>query len=271
MRLLLLLLISVSVASQIKPSAPQAPSKPHRQTSGDGQSTAQKKPDSSANAGAPPASNNVTNSNEQQTNTEKMEERLDRKAQLRLNHIYVCATVVGVVGGWLVLVVLVWQNILTRRSVNVAKASLVSTFRPEIIIRSVALRVPWKIRYVIANRGGTRAHIIASNVTITDIEGNLPTLPPYSNESDSLGQCTLAPGDFVEKIINLDAAIIAQIKGDYTRKQGGARDPGSIHFLGYVQYRDDNGIIRYMAFCRLFDVQTDRFVAVNDPEYEYAD
>ncbi len=41
--------------------------------------------------------------------------------------------------------------------------------------------------------------------------------------------------------------------------------------LGYIQYMDGNGIVQYTAFCRLFNVQKEHFVPVDDPDYRYAD
>jgi hypothetical protein len=157
---------------------------------------------------------------------------------------------------------------------NVARQTLVSSFRPQIIVRSIALHTDWNLRYAFANRGGTRAHVVASNITGTDItrvNGWLPAIPPYSENRDVLGEITLAPGDYRDGSITLETGIIQQIKSDRESKRLGSGQPGSVHCLGYIQYRDDNGVVRYTAFCQVFNVQRDRFVAVDDPEYEYAD
>jgi hypothetical protein len=46
---------------------------------------------------------------------------------------------------------------------------------------------------------------------------------------------------------------------------------GDIHFFGYMQYRDNIGIVRRTAFCRRYDIRTRRFSVVDDPDYEFSD
>jgi hypothetical protein len=47
--------------------------------------------------------------------------------------------------------------------------------------------------------------------------------------------------------------------------------PKSLYVLGWIGYTDDLGIYRITAFCRRYDIAKDRFVPVDDLDYEYAD
>jgi len=182
-----------------------------------------------------------------------------------LYRAYLWATILGVCGGVIGVGVLVYQTILTR-------TSFVSNFRPKIVLRTATLQIPHKVRCVISNTGGTRAYVLSSNITVRDIEGKLPPDPPYDPANNGiLGKAAVEPGGFIESVFTLDAGTIKQLNFDYTAKTGGSPNPGSVHLLGYVQYRDDNGIVRYTRFCRLLNVQSDRFITVDDADYDYAD
>jgi hypothetical protein len=156
---------------------------------------------------------------------------------------------------------------------EVSQKNLTATFPPEVIVRSITLK-PDKITYIVTNRGGTKAQIMFSNITVTDIDcvgGWLPATPPYSEADNVLGKITLEPGDFKNGEIALEAGILERIRVEIARARGGFPNPGSVYCLGYIQYLDGNMVVRYTAFCRLFNVHRQRFVAVNDSDYEYAD
>jgi hypothetical protein len=157
---------------------------------------------------------------------------------------------------------------------EVSQKTLVASFRPKVTIRSILFRSPDKVEYTVVNQGGTRAHLMSSNITVTDItsvNGWLPAKAPYSDADNILGKIALEPGDYKRGEITLDAAATRQIATDLLRKKGGSPDKGSVHCLGYIQYMDGNMVVRYTAFCRLFNVQRERFVPVDDSDYEYQD
>jgi hypothetical protein len=41
--------------------------------------------------------------------------------------------------------------------------------------------------------------------------------------------------------------------------------------MGWINYADDLGFVRRTAFCRRFNPESGRFVAVDDPDYEHAE
>ena len=45
----------------------------------------------------------------------------------------------------------------------------------------------------------------------------------------------------------------------------------NVFILGWIEYRDDVKCKRRMAFCRRFDTMTNRFVPVDDCDYEHAE
>jgi hypothetical protein len=174
---------------------------------------------------------------------------------------------------------------------KVARASVIATLRPKLVIRGIELvegnlieadgvkrvedDLQWQIKYVVANTGGTPAHVTESNLTVAPIdriEGKLPTFPPYSKKRDSLGCFTVEPGEYKEELLKLDAMPDTErLRMLRAMRRGGSDTTGKVYCLGFIQYRDDVGTKRRTAFCLHYDVQTDRFDRVDDPNYEYAD
>lgn len=68
-----------------------------------------------------------------------------------------------------------------------------------------------------------------------------------------------------------DQELIQLISAWSNKQQVTNANDSPYYFFGYIQYRDDVGIVRRMTFCRRYNVGTKRFVDVNDPEYEYSD
>ena len=87
-----------------------------------------------------------------------------------------------------------WQTIETRYAVRIANKTLVSTFRPRLILRQVSLCVgtfvpalgapdeeSWKVDYVIANTGEHRDHITSTSFAEKMFsKGGLPVPLPYA-------------------------------------------------------------------------------------------
>jgi hypothetical protein len=176
-----------------------------------------------------------------------------------------------------------------KATTDILKKTLVLTQRPRIVVRAFYFsemrgvggitHVTNRIesgsfctgQYYIENCGGTDARIreIYSEVFISD---KLPMKRPYEGKIGSKEEKTLRPGtstfylfgrmepleDSVAQALNVRREII------------GAR-PQSFYVLGWIGYTDDLGIYRVTAFCRRYDLTKDRFVPVDDPDYEYAD
>jgi hypothetical protein len=183
------------------------------------------------------------------------------------------------------LVALIWQTRETRRAVNIARSTLVSTFRPKLILRNITLRQgtnipthgvpdahPWKVDYVIANIGGSRAHVTMRSFAVKIFEGKeLPFPLPYARQAEE-NTFALEPGEERELSVGLEENLITLfrhlgVKGGYLDHQRTA----FVYFFGFVQYTDDIQIVRKMAVLRHYETQTGRFCMVSDPDCEYAD
>ena len=181
---------------------------------------------------------------------------------------------------------LIWQTIETRYAVRIANKTLVSTFRPRLILRQVSLCVgtfvpalgapdeeSWKVDYVIANTEGTRAHITSTSFAEKMFsKGGLPVPLPYA---PPIAGSTFSrqPGEEKEFSVGLESDLISlfrilgYVRGGNLKHQRTA----FVYFLGYVHYKDDLGVVRKMAVLRHYDTESGRFTVVDDPDYEYAD
>jgi hypothetical protein len=161
----------------------------------------------------------------------------------------------------------------TETSARIANAALVAAARPKIIVRRVSVsrleaNYPVAIQFIVANVGGSPAHIFESNSTVlATANWDLPAIPPYQDYGeDRIGRHTLPSGTSVS--ITVDGKGTQPIKDLTTLRKDRIR----ILLLGYIQYRDDSGNIRRTAFCRqMGEHDPPRFSAVTDPDYEYAD
>ncbi|MFZ1009839.1 MAG: hypothetical protein WAN65_23585 [Candidatus Sulfotelmatobacter sp.] len=177
------------------------------------------------------------------------------------------------------------------KTAALAEKTLVLQFRPHLKIRGIGLIVgshipiagsleelsesDWKIELMVANPGGTTTHVVASNVTVFVQQGFWPPFPPYSPERASLGQVSIAPGEHRALRVVLsqrDAARFTLLKLQVERGSGAAA--GNVYCVGFIDYRDDVGVVRRTAFFRNCHIQSESFVKVNieaTREYEYED
>lgn len=121
-------------------------------------------------------------------------------------------------------------------------------------------------QFYIQNLGGTDARIkdIWSEVCI---EETLPMKRPYEGLEGSKDEKTLKPGQSSFYLFGLknSPGLDAQTANDVTQSVR------NLYILGWIGYTDDLGIYRITGFCRCYDVGKDRFVPVDDPDYEYSD
>jgi|HubBroStandDraft_6_1064221.scaffolds.fasta_scaffold218378_1 hypothetical protein len=145
-------LLILVLALQTKPINEQHPRTPPNQDR-----TANKQQDSSQQNRILPPTYNVTNRNEQQNDAEKVDERRDRKKQL-------CMAVLGVLGAWVGLFLLMWQTILTRRSANAAllnAQAVISTDRPWIIVFVLRGKQSGALSFKASNEGRSPAIVLS--------------------------------------------------------------------------------------------------------------
>jgi hypothetical protein len=179
---------------------------------------------------------------------------------------------------------IVWQAIETRRSVKIATQTLVTNFRPQVIVRSVKLDPPatlfydrradgkWNIEIHLRNTGGTEATVSKCEVwfQMYSREGN-PIDTIWGNIFDQAFSLlpggrhaltgTLPEGDKFRQSLH-------SIESSVERNHIQMRYP-TCH--GTITYRDGNGFERKTGFMRQFNVGGQRFAVVDDPEHEYQD
>jgi hypothetical protein len=120
-------------------------------------------------------------------------------------------------------------------------------------------------QFYIQNCGGTDARIreIWQDIYIAS---SLPMQRPYEGKEGSKDEKTLKPGDSATYLFGffepLDAKTYADIMEFKTKR---------FYVLGWIGYTDNLDIYRRTAFCRVYEPAIDRFVPVDDPDYEYAD
>lgn len=179
---------------------------------------------------------------------------------------------------------------LANRTLKVMETTLVSTFRPKLVIRMVVLHPgqiipvaqlgvnaltveadhrPWKIQYFVVNVGGTDAVAIEISAKIQYFQkGILPQIPPYDPARQPIDQSPIVSGDERETWLELAS------EDDNRSRFISAfqnRTEHWLYFLGFIKYRDKSGRARKTGFCRRFDITTKRFIPVSDPDYEYTD
>ncbi|MGO8786967.1 MAG: hypothetical protein ACLQVL_06240 [Terriglobia bacterium] len=172
-----------------------------------------------------------------------------------------------------------------RRQAKLMHDSVVSTFRPRLAVRRVFLRLgtaistagvpdahPWKVDFIITNIGGSTAHIEATSFVVTVLpDEELPIILPYAQDTTERN-VSLQAGEEREFSVELEKELadlfkLLGVRGGHLQHQGIAH----VNFFGYAKYADDLGIVRKTAVLRHYNIETGRFSAVPDPDYEYAD
>ncbi len=166
-----------------------------------------------------------------------------------------------------------------KDAVDISQKSLVLSQRPKIVLRAFYFsetRGVGAVYYVangvetgslcggqfyIVNCGGTRARLqeIWCNVFIVE---RLPMKRPYEGETGIVQEVILMPGQSTTFLFGLMQPLEAEIAGRI------AREETSLYVLGRVGYIDDLGIYTDIPFCRRYDRMKDRFVPVEDRDYE---
>jgi hypothetical protein len=156
----------------------------------------------------------------------------------------------------------------TKEAASVANKEFISTHRPRIILHSIKFSsaenmddpVPIEFRYV--NIGDTRGHvtevgtrlIYTRNMVESDLEFIVLKInPPMEIESGAFGFKLTAE----KNNLDLDAALLTD-------------DGVKLFCVAYISYTDDMGTVRQMGFCRQYNPETNRWIGVSDPEYEYS-
>ena len=200
--------------------------------------------------------------------------------------------------GGLVIVGVAQAYILWRQT-GIINQTLILTDRPKLIVRNLAISEPSQSSRInrepsekpfrpeekitgalwVVNPGNGDAHFQRGWCGVYNGQG-LPMEVPYDSRVgfSPLNGSTIRPGERVELRFTgtgpSDDQVAAANAAPVQRRIGGndpAPIPLDLYVLGWIDYRDDLGITRRTAFCRRYERTRDRFIAVKDRDYEYAD
>jgi hypothetical protein len=160
-----------------------------------------------------------------------------------------------------------------RKQAEVARDEFNATHRPQLDIGLVVMGTPTPgepihLRWTVTNLGTQKARIAESNATLIFSVEPLPAIPCYSDDRSFMNGngIWIAPGyarSFNKKFTKDPA--------DWTLFELSKRDKlvQSIFFIGYLLYEGPDNLRRSVAFCRRYNVASERFDAVRDPNYEH--
>jgi hypothetical protein len=162
------------------------------------------------------------------------------------------------------------QTDLAEKQHGLQRLQFLATHRPRVILREAyAVRdngQPLKASYVLANTGGSDATIHESKFQLRHEPVTSIRRVPDCNNSMDIPTCTISLG--------------AHLAGDHVSSEVGElwgmpfeiqTGGWAIYFSGHIVYEDANGILRHLAFYRVLNEETGRFVPINDPQLEYGD
>jgi hypothetical protein len=176
-----------------------------------------------------------------------------------------------------------------REQSKIASETLIMQFRPRLIVRNVVV-IPsiqgdrafsfnknefLKGQFDVANVGNNIARVTESFCMVHWQKGPLPMVRPYQERdaNDPISKGTVIKGgewgtvDFIsERPLDIDHAELGTFGFE-----GLTPRVWHLWIMGWIEYDDRLGFGRQISFCRVYDSVTDRFVAVEDPDYEHED
>jgi hypothetical protein len=127
---------------------------------------------------------------------------------------------------------------------------------------------------VVVNVGGTKAKIIESFYRIYFSRDGLPMKSPLDDER--IRELLIVESTQLDIGESLAISLRQKIVMEPAPEEGTTilrrfkTENWKIYVMGQIRYQDEGGHDRFMGFCRIGDGET-RFVAVDDPDYEYED
>jgi hypothetical protein len=180
------------------------------------------------------------------------------------------------------------QARLTRDVIALARMEFIAAWPPRIRVRNVVVAHPWdpdsgvapplfapglplECQFFVANSGGTSAWITEALAIVYQNPAGVPMQRPYEGKRANLKLPvqSLAPGQAVELAFTSDQII----------DEEGAKTIGTkvlhhqrLFVMGWIEYRDDVGVVRRTGFCREFKASPwddGRFRRVKSRDYEH--
>jgi|GEM_PF-5869239 len=121
------------------------------------------------------------------------------------------------------------------------------------------------LEFVIVNIGASKAHIVESKLTAKSVESK--NNANFLISGFTVNKKMFDPGEGDLQTVQLDKTCSDVIR--WVRQQQSSIP--SFIFGGFIKYRDDIGVLRSTGIFRKYDSKKDSFIAVDDPNCEYAD
>jgi len=184
-----------------------------------------------------------------------------------------------------------WQSNETRKAANasehaakISERALIAQFRPRVIVRSMRLDPSsyiyydrrndgeWRILMQLANTGGTKATVVRGIGYFQEYRDGSPR-EDLSKGWNLDSPIVIQPGERETIEYALDAAKFRTYMNtlEASTELKGKQPPRQPIFHGEFSYLDENGVQRQTGFGRHWDVIEERFVPLDDPNFEYQD
>lgn len=159
-------------------------------------------------------------------------------------------------------------QVVTAESLKQLQRDYLAANRPQLVLRQIGFEPDEnspRVRYTLGNVGNSTATVLESNITVwLPIRGEeWPALPPYGPERNAMGHITVEAAQEIHGAHQDTPEDLDLLVGEVSH------DQLDTMLLGYVVYVDDNGGKRRFGFCRKRATNGTRFIAVDDPDYEF--
>jgi hypothetical protein len=154
------------------------------------------------------------------------------------------------------------------------KRSLTLARRPRIMVRNVVVGdldqvlmkgTPASGTLQCYNSGGSAASVIGMEVALSILD-KLPMASFHdAAERNNREAVRLPAGVYATMSFPVNVADSYSLYKDVRQRKAG------VYVIGSVSYRDEIGIQRETRFCRKYDWDAERFLTVNDSDYENSD
>jgi len=195
--------------------------------------------------------------------------------------LFLATIVLGLVG--------VGQGVLIWRQINLGRDEFIATNRPRMALREAYVDppkedVPVAVTYVLANLGGTEATILRCEFHVERLNLQDPKKQVSVNMINNVGDLPTKfnAGAYAQRTFigsaNWPSPLSAWPK--YATSLDNPDPPPVVltgndmrahYFFGRIVYKDDREVERTMAFYRILQAGSYRFVPVRDPQLEYSD
>jgi hypothetical protein len=171
------------------------------------------------------------------------------------------------------------QAAIDEKQATIAHQNYLQTHRPKLRVRNIVIKgslfvmgFPVRGQFYIDNVGGTNATVEESHCEILWNVAGLPMERPY--EGQGFGHEVknfISKGTVIKGSVGTTAQFDTSPAPYPTIEPPGITKQNRAFFMGWIDYRDDTGLLRRTAFCREFQQRNGsaRFYRTNDKDYDF--